>query len=84
MGSFFFFFSKQLGKKSAATVLRVSRFEDPVPTLELISHICSAPEAPSLKEHFKIYRDAVDEMKKESDKEENNYKYACKYWRILE
>ena len=80
MGSFFDQKAKQLGKKSAATVLRVSRFEDPVPTLELISHICSAPEAPSLKEHFKVYRDAVDEMKKESDKEEDKYEYACQFF----
>lgn len=68
MGSILEQLAKQLGKKSTANVLRVSRFEDPVPTLELISHICSAPEAPSLGECFASYRKGVGEMEQESSK----------------
>lgn len=59
--------AKQLGKKSAASVLRVSRFEDPVPTLELISHIVSAPAAPSLDEPFEPYHKELDKMEAEAD-----------------
>lgn len=81
--------SKQLGKKSAASVLRASRFEDPVPTLELISHIVSAPAAPSLDEPFESYHKELDKMEAESD--ELKYVYSndsfffnlrakCGYW----
>lgn len=59
--------AKQLGKKSTASVLRVSRFEDPVPTLELISHIVSAPAAPSLDEPFEPYHKELDKMEAEAD-----------------
>ena len=66
--------AKQLGKKSAASVLRASRFEDPVPTLELISHIVSAPAAPSLDEPFEPYHNELDKMVAESD--ELKYVYS--------
>lgn len=59
--------AKQLGKKSTANVLRASRFEDPVPTLELISHIVSAPAAPSLDEPFEPYHKELDKMEAEAD-----------------
>lgn len=65
--------AKQLGKKSAATVLRVSRFEDPMPTLELISHIVSAPKAPSLDECFEVYHKELDKM--EADSDNSKYEY---------
>lgn len=59
--------AKQLGKKSTANVLRASRFEDPVPTLELISHIVSTPAAPSLDEPFEPYHKELDKMEAEAD-----------------
>ncbi len=81
--------SKQLGKKSAASVLRASRFEDPVPTLELISHIVSAPAAPSLDEPFESYHNELDKMEAESDELKYvynndsfffNLRAKCGYW----
>lgn len=68
MGSFFDQKAKQLGKKSVASVLRVSRFEDPMPTLELISHIVTAPKAPSLDDCFEIYHKELDAFIEESEK----------------
>ena len=78
MGSFFEKKNKALGKKSASNILTVNRYEDPVEALELVSHICSAPEAPNLADCFKEYYEAADEFDRLVAKNKYEFNYSPK------